>query len=183
MPKFTDWENAPEVRDIMERFLERYPGMFEGFDVDKMGYVMTAKKKGKEPIKVHTVQYPLSVFCSSKAYVVEVFQKWWKRMDAKKRNMAVFRAMCTIPDGGFDESSKHYGKKNQPEIRMFMKEYAACGGVPNWMENPAAADPMERTAEQMAKDIPVADAIPPDDDDVERVPVTKDSIESVGETE
>jgi hypothetical protein len=178
MPKFTDYQSDQEVRDIMERFLERFPGMFEGFDPSKMGFVMTAKKKSKEPIKLHCVPYPLNVFCSH-AYVVETFKTWWGRADAKKRNMAVFRTMCSVPDGGFDEMSKHFGKKLQPEIKMYMKEYAACGGVPNWMDNPAAIDPMERTSDEVAEDIPDVKAIP--EEEVERVPVTMESIEGVGE--
>lgn len=166
------------MQDIMEKFLDRFPGMFEGFDPSKMGFVMTAKKKAKEPIKLHCVPYPLDVFVSQ-VYVVEVFKSWWKQMDAKKRNMAVFRTMCAIPDGGFDEASKHYGKKLQPEIRMYMKEYAACGGVPNWMDNPAAADPMERTPDEVAADVPAVQAIP--EPEVERVPVTADAIADDGE--
>jgi hypothetical protein len=180
MSKFVDYQSDSESKDIMERFLERFPGMFEGFDVSKMGFVMTAKKKSKMAIKLHCVAYPLDVFCGQ-TYIVEVFKSVWKKMDDKKKNMAVFRAMCEIPDGGFDDASKHYGKKLQPEIKMFMKEFAACGGVPNWMDNPAAADPMERTPEQIAKDVPAVQAIP--DEEVERVPVTKESIEEAGQDE
>lgn len=182
MPKFTDYESETEVRDIMEKFLERFPGMFEGFDTSKMGFVMTAKKKSKVPVKLHTIQYPVDVFCSSKVYIVEVFKKWWKQMDTKRKNMSVFRAMCEIPEGGFDESSKYYGKKLQPEIRMFMKEFAACGGVPNWMENPGAADPMERSAEDVAANVPAVDGLPVrpvEEETDERVPVTADTVEAV----
>jgi len=178
MPKFVDYQSDKEVQDIMEKFLDKFPGMFEGFDPAKIGFVMTAKKKSKEPIRLHCVPYPLDVFMSQ-VYVVEVFKSWWRKMDPKKKNLAVFRTMCAIPDGGFDEASKHFGKRLQPEIKMYMKEYAACGGVPNWMENPAAADPMERTADEVAADVPAVEAIP--DDEVERTPVTQAAIEEAGE--
>ena len=182
MPKFTDYESETEVRDIMERFLERFPGMFEGFDTSKIGFVMTAKKKSKVPIKIHCVRYPIDVFCSSRVYVAEVFKQLWKTMDTKRKNMSVFRAMCEIPEGGFDESSKHYGKRLLPEIRMFMKEFAACGEVPNWMENPGAADPMERTSEEVAADVPVVDALPvkaaEEEETDERTPVTAGAVEA-----
>jgi hypothetical protein len=182
MAKFVDWSQDKDVQGIMERFLERFPGMFEGFDPSRIGFLMTAKKKSREPIRLHCVGYPFDVFCSSKVYIVEVFKGMWSKMDAKKRNLAVFRAMCAIPDGGFDEQSRHYAKKLQPEIRMFMKEYAACGGVPNWMENPAAVDPMERTSEEIAEDVPAVEAIPEEPEakgakKVTRVPITKDAIE------
>jgi hypothetical protein len=176
MPKFVDYHSDKEVSDIMEKFLGKFPGMFEGFDVAKIGFVTTLKKKSKEPVKLHRVKYPFDVWMS-KVYIVEVFQTYWKRMDVKKRNMAVFRTMCAIPDAAFDEQSKQYGKVLTPEIRMFMKEYAACGGVPNWMENPAAADPMERTTEDIAKDIPEVEAILESADG--RIPVTQDAIEGV----
>jgi hypothetical protein len=190
MSRFVDWSQDKEAQDIMEKFLERFPGMFDGFDTSKIGFLMTAKKKAKEPVKLHCVGYPFDVFCSSKVYIVEVFKSRWSKMDAKKKNLAVFRAMCAIPDGGFDEQSKHFAKKLQPEIRMFMKEYAACGGVPNWMENPAAVDPMERTPEEIADDVPAVEAIPDEKAEasagkgtskggkkVSRVPITKDAIE------
>ena len=180
MPKFVDWSSDNEVQGIMEKYLERFPGMFEGFDVSKMGFVRTQKKKAKEPIKMHCVPHPISVFCSSKVYIIEVFESLWKKMDVKRRNIAVFKEMCRVPDGGFDEGSKHYGKKLQPEIKMFMKEYAACGGVPNWMENPAAADPMERTSDEIATNVPEVESAPAiEDDEIERTPVSAADVEEV----
>jgi len=176
MSKFVDYHIDTEARDIVEKFLDRFPNMFEGFDAARMEFVRTRKKKAKEPVKIHTVPYPLNILCSSKVYVVEVFDSLWKKMDTKRRNLAIFRAMCAIPEGGFDEASKHYGKKLQPEIRMYMKEYAACGGVPNWMDNPAATDPMEQTAEQISEHVPLIEAIP--EEEVERTPVTAEDVAS-----
>jgi len=177
MGKFGDWGGAPDVKEIMEKFLEQYPTMFEGFNTDSMFFFMTQKKKSKEPIKVHAVGYP-NYAASGKPYIVEVFEVWWKAMNQKKKNLAVFRAMCSIPDGGFDEKSKYYGKKLQPSIKMYMREYAACGAVVNWMENPAAKDPMERTADEVEDDVPDVEAIPKEDD-IERNPVTQEDIEAV----
>jgi hypothetical protein len=184
MPKFVDWSGDSEVQVVMEKFLERFPGMFEGFDVSKIGFVKTKKKKSKEALKLHCVGYPVDVFCSSKVYIVEVFEHWWKKMDTKKRNLYVFKVMCAFPSGAFDEQSKHYGKKLVPEIKMFMREYAASGGIPNWMENPAAIDPMEQTTEQMAQHSPAVDSSGVDvgsEEEVERTPVTAGDIEGAGE--
>ena len=178
MAKFVDYASGREIQDIMEKFLEKFPQIFEGFDTAKMGFVMTKKKKSKVPVKLVRVGYPVDVFLD-KAYIVEVFEKMWKTLDEKKRNLAVFHIMCAVPDGAFDEQSNNYGKKLQPEIKMYMREYAACGGVPNWMENPAAADPLERSMEDIKADVPGVEAIPDEEDDgVERNPVTKEAVEA-----
>lgn len=179
MPKFADWSAAQEVKDIAERYLETFPAIFEGFNLDLIHFVMTKKKKSKEPIKVHAVGYPAHLFMHP--YVVETFQTWWKDMTPKQKNLAVWRAMCRIPNSGFDELAKLYGRKLQPEIQMFMMEYAACGGVPNWMDNPAAQDPMSRTAEEVKKSIPQVEVIPGKKAD--KTPVTADDIAEAGEGE
>ena len=99
-------------------------------------------------------------------------------MDSKRRNLAVFHIMCAFPEGAFDEESANYGKLKQPDIKMFMTEYAACGGVPNWMENPAAKDPMERDADDIANDAPVAEKEP--GKDIKRTPLTADDVAEIG---
>jgi len=170
MAKFVDYAGGREVQDVMEKFLEKFPQIFEGFDTDRIGFVLTKKKKSKIPVRLVQVGYPMDVF-TNKTYVVEAFEKWWATMDQKKKNLAVFHIMCAIPEGAFDEQSKNYGKKLQPEIKMYMKEFAASGGVPNWMENPDAEDPLGRTLEEIRNDIPKTG------DDVERSPVTKESVE------
>ena len=176
MAKSGDWTDMQEVKSIMERFLDRFPEMFEGVNVDEINFILTKKKKSKEPIAVHAVGYPEYLFM--KPFVVEAFDLWWRDMDPKKRNLAVWRALCAFPVGAFDEQSKHYGKKLQPEIKMFLKEYAACGGVPNWIENPAAKDPMERTTDEVAGDVPEVEVVP--GQNIERTPLTQGDVESVG---
>lgn len=179
MAKFVDYAGGREVQDIMEKFLEKFPQIFEGFDTSRIGFVMTKKKKAKIPIRLVTVGYPLDVF-TNKTYVIETFQAWWEKMDQKKRNLAVFHIMCAVPEGAFDEESKAYGKKLQPEIKMYMKEYAASGGIPNWMENPAAIDPLDRTLQEIADDVPETEAdAASEEDDVERSPITKEAVEAV----
>lgn len=179
MAKFVDFYSDREVQDIIEAFLEKFPTMFEGFDATKIGFV-TTKKKGKKTgpaLKLHKVAYPQNVWLS-KAYIVEASEAAWKRLDPKKKNLSVFRTMCAIPMGGFDEQSKAYGKVLKPDIQMFMREFAASGGVPNWEENPAAKDPMEQTAEEVAKNIPAVEALPADDG-VQRKAVSVDDVTSV----
>ena len=166
MAKFVDFYSDREVQDIMEAYLERFPTMFEGFDVSKIGFVMTKKKAkksdaGQRALKMHRVPYPHNVWVS-KAYIVEGSDSVWKRMDKKRKNLSVFRVMCSIPAGGFDEQSKAYGKVKKPDIQMFTLEFAASGGIPNWEENPAAKDPMDQTSDQVVKAIPVVEAIPPE---------------------
>jgi hypothetical protein len=90
--------------------------------------------------------------------------------------------MCAVPDGGFSTDSKNYWKKLKPDIEMYLREFAASGGVPNWMENPDAADPMEKTEKDVTKSVLAVEAIPKRDDKskVVRMPVTKSTIASVG---
>jgi hypothetical protein len=181
MAKFTDWESGKEVQDIMEKFLEKFPDIFSGFRTDGIHFIKTKKKKANRPINLRTVGYPFDVFVG-KPYIVEVFAKWWDTMNQKQRNLAVFHIMCAVPDGGFDDQSKHYAKKLKPEIEMYTLEFAATGGVPNWMDNPSAVDPMNSTADQVALGIPGAEAIPAESGDgIERIPVTQDALERVTE--
>jgi hypothetical protein len=184
MAKFSDWSAAQDVKDIAERFAEHFPGVFEGFDTDGIFFFLTKKKNSKCPIRVKALGYPAYV-AAGKPYIIECFERWWTVMDARQKNIAVFDAMSSIPDGGFDESSKHYGKLLQPDIKMQMRTFAATGGIPNWFENPAAKDPMERTPEEVAEDIPTVEPIPTEDegDGTARTPVTTDDIANVGADE
>jgi len=159
MSKFVDFYSDQEVKDIMESYLGRYPEAFEGFDTSKIGFVMTKKKNARIPMKMHKVSYPENVWMSH-VYIVEVFEGPWKKLDQKRKNLTVYKGMCSIPVGAFDEQSKQYGKILKPEISMFMREYAASGGVVNWEENPAAKDPMERTEEEVENEVVRVEAIP-----------------------
>ena len=181
MAKFVDFYSDRDVQDIMEAYLERFPTMFEGFDTTKIGFVTTKKKNAKQDakqaIKLHQVKYPHNVWLG-KTYIAEVIEAPWKKLDQKKKNLAVFRTMCKIPTGAFDEQSKMYGKTLKPDIQMFTREFAAAGGVPNWEENPAANDPMTQTAEDVAKATPVSEAIPASDG-IDRKAVTAADLASV----
>lgn len=153
MAKFVDFYSDREIQDIMDAFIQKFPKMFEGFDPTKIGFVVTRKKRSRKPLKIRRVSYPMSVW-NPKAYIVEAFEASWKKLNQKTKNLHVWRVMCSIPVGGFDEQSKAYGKVLKPDINIFMREFAATGGVPNWEENPLASDPMEKTAEELAKVIP-----------------------------
>jgi len=169
MARFVDYTVSPEIVDIMEAILEAYPNIFPGFDLNRLGCVVTKKKKSKKPIRLVPVGYPRDVYCD-KTYVVEVFEKLWGALSQKKKNLAVFHVMCSIPEGGFDEGSKQYGKKRKPDYELFAEEFAITGGVPNWMENDDAKDVFEgkkkKAKKQSEKNHP-------------RSAVTKESIENV----
>jgi hypothetical protein len=201
MPKFTDYYSDPEVKSIMERFIEHFPGMFEGFNVDNIQVVFTKKKKARRPIRLIPVRYPQDVFIG-KPYIIEVFEAWWEKMTPKQKNLAIFHVMCAVPEGGFDEQSSHYAKKVRPDVEMYLREYCAAGGVPNWLENDAAKDPMEQEPKEVAiavslmypKEEGEKDIKGDTDDDaipdpaktqakpkkVARIPVTKEAIANVG---
>jgi hypothetical protein len=205
MPKFTDFYSDPEVKTIMERFIEKFPGMFEGFNCEAIHVIFTKKKKSRKPVRLVPVRYPFDAFIN-KPYIVEVFEEWWQKFNAKQKNLAVFHLMCAVPEGGFDEQSSHYAKKMRPDVEMYLREFAASGGVPNWVENDAATDPMDLTPDAAKAIIPKIvsdgaadgedddeDPIPADPTDkatapaaapstakVKRAPVTKAVVASVG---
>ena len=181
MAKFGDWYQDLEVRNIMEAFVKRFPEVFEGFDPSDLHVIFTEKKKTGPVVRLRPQRYPQDVFVG-KPYIVEVLDESWKKLDRKRKNLAVFHIMCSIPQGGFDPESKFYAKKAKPDIQMFSLEFAACGGVPNWMENPEAIDPLEKpdalTAAERGKD-PIPPAYEVGDDGVERMAVTEEDIAAV----
>jgi len=195
MPKFADYYSDPEVKSIMENFIEHFPGMFEGFNVENIYVIFTKKKKARRPIRLIPVRYPQDVFIG-KPYIVEVFEAWWEKMTPKQKNLSVFHVMCAVPEGGFDEHSSHYAKKVRPDVEMYLREYCAAGGVPNWLENDAASDPMDLKSDDVKIAVSLMypkeegkeegdgedegeDAIP-DPNGVTRVPVTQEAIANVG---
>jgi hypothetical protein len=172
MAKNVDFIVSGEIAGLMEDMIDGFPALFDGFDVSRVACVMTQRKKAKVAVKLHNIGYPKEVL-SDKVYIVEVFAESWKDMDAKKRNLALFHAMCGVPVGGFDELSKNYGKKKRPDYSMYLEEFAVSGGVPNWMENDAAQDPMDLAAEIAAED--------EKDDGVQRSALTPADVANIGE--
>ena len=124
-----------------------------------------------------------------KPFIVEMFETVWADLNTKKKNLAVFHTMCAIPVDAFDPVSKNYGKKAKPHYMMYRLEYAAVGGVPNWMENPAAVDPMEADPAEVKSNLEAQDGgedpIPADEEEEGsgKHPVTASAIATVGEPE
>lgn len=166
MAKFTDWGVCPEATDIMERIVEKYPQVFETIDVSRVGAVLTRGKSSRFPLKLKPVKYPFNVWIDGVDYILEVFDVQWSEMDDKQKALAVFHIMCMFPQGAFDENSSDFAKKKRADYELFAEEFAVSGGVPNWMENPSAEDPLEEDSEE-------------ESDDVKRVPVTAEDITSV----
>ena len=184
MPRFEDFRSDPEVRDIVERFLKRFPRVFAGFSVADVGFVVTEKKKGpaKHPVKVRAVSYPNFVFAGV-TYIFETFDKKWKELNKKQRNIAVFHAMCSIPIGGFDPASKVYGKILKPDFELYRQEYAATGGVADWFEDERARDPMEIDADEVLVPGEEEEEDPIPDEGGGKHPVTAGDIAEVGSEE
>lgn len=171
MPKNAEYVLDSEIADIMESLTDSFPEVFEGFRVDMIHTIKSLKKSAKQVIKIARFGYPREVFAGGKPYIVEVFLPWWGDMSQKQKNLAVFHVMCAIPAGGFDEMSSNYGKMRQYDYRMFKEEFAVTGGVPDWWENDAARDPMDVAKENE------------EEDEVVRVPMTKEDIEGAVEEE
>ena len=179
MSRFKDYYSDGEVKDIMERFIERFPTMFTEFNADNIAFITTKKKRSTKAIRLVPIVYPMEAFIQ-KPYIVEVYEERWRKLTPKQRNLAVFHIMCAIPDGGLDDGSKQYGKKVRPEISMYMREFAASGGVPNWMENPAAVDPMERTEKEVQAALPVVEVKPEKEGEGTKAPVKPKVVAAVG---
>jgi hypothetical protein len=192
MSRFPENQAAPEVKQIVEAMTEHFSVIFEGFNPDGIDYICTkVKKKKRMPIKLHARTYPDIIFHSN-PYIVEIFDMNWGEMDDTKKNLAVFHAMCGIPKGGFDSTTKEYAKKKQPDIKMYFMEFAASGGIPNWEDNPLAVDPLARSEKEVAADAPAfhegidegeeEDPLT-EDDEMVRSAVTVDGIANVGAEE
>jgi hypothetical protein len=181
MPRFDDWDNCSEVQDIVEKYVEKFPLIFEGFKVDKIFFILTKTKRiqGKFPIKVTTVPYPHYVY-GGYAYCFNTYETKWDKFNQKQKHLAVFHAMCAIPVGGFDPLSNYYGKKVKPDYEMYAYEFAVSGGVPNWQENDSARDPMDVVQDDIpvAKDEDEEDPIPAPSKS-NKTPATAESIATV----
>jgi hypothetical protein len=79
----------------------------------------------------------------SKVYIIEVADETWSEMGEKKKRLSVFHTMCAIPEGAFDAQSENYAKIRRPDYEMYAEEFAVTGGVPNWLDNDDARDPID----------------------------------------
>jgi hypothetical protein len=165
MARVVDCGYNKDVKLIIEKMLDKFSKVFEGFDLDKVGIIETKGKKvtQKTPIKVKPIGYPAYMFTSDKIYTMEVNQAHWFQLDDKRKRLSVFRAMLAIPTGGFEEDSKFYGKLKKPDYQVYKEEFAVTEGVLDWMEDDRARDPEDIDTES---------------DDVTRSPVTVDDIQS-----
>jgi len=163
MPKDPDSFVNSDVTDAMEKMVESFPNLFSGFDVSKVSSVHTkGKSSNRRPLSLRAVRYPFSIWMDQ-TYIIEVANDTWQEMDQKRKNLAVFHIMCAIPEGAFDPEGNHYRQIKRPDYELYEAEFLAAGGIPNWMENDKAQDPME---------------IP--EDDVIRNPVTVEDVANVG---
>jgi hypothetical protein len=168
MAKVTDFNVSPEVNEIMTKMADTFPKIFPGFDAAKIGCThTTGKVNSRKPIALKAVKYPYDVYCD-KVYIAEVAQDTWQEMSEKQKRLAVFHTMCAIPEGAFDPQSKKYAGKRRPDYEMYAEEFAASGGVPNWMDNEDAEDPLDAKTPKKVTG---------------RKPITSESIESVGDDE
>lgn len=174
MAKAPDYDVGNEIIDIVERTVDRFPAIFDGFDPGKVRAVITKGKRGR--MKIHPNRFPFNIFTTGFVYIFEACGKTWEEMSDKQKRLEIFHVMCAIPRGGFDQTSKDYGRKLKPEIEMFLMEFAASGGVPNWTQNPSAKDPLELEEEELEKAVLVE--ILPEQIPV-RQPLTADQVVSV----
>lgn len=161
MSKETGYHIDRDVEDIVDEIMLKYPKVFSYFEPNKIQSVILENKKSKKPIKIIPVKFPYDISCT-KTYFFIVYDECWKDLNQTQRNIAVFKAMISIPEGGFIEEEKNYAKIRKPDYELYAEEFAVTGGVPNWLENPDVKDPLADTS---------------DPDDVNRVPVTDEQLQ------
>lgn len=185
MARFTDWHVLPEIQETMEKFVKAFPDMFQNFNPGQLLVYCTHKKNSRKAIALRSISYPMEA-AIGRPYIVEVFDKKWAKLNQAQKNMAVLHVMCAIPDGGFDPSSKYYGRKVRASIEMYSFEADVCrvSGVYNWEDENTVRDPLDASANGvMAQAVipgidPDEDAIP-DDNAVKRVAVTPETIANI----
>jgi len=141
MAKFTAFSAEPDAKEILIKLIDKYPTLYSHIDPEKIGFVRNLKKKSKIPIKVSNVTYPNSIW-NDNIYVFEIFNDCWACLEPKQKNIAVAQAMCALHKDGFQETSNGYAKIIRPDITTYMEIFVLAGGVPNWLENASAIDPL-----------------------------------------
>jgi hypothetical protein len=166
MAKEIDYVISAEITDIAEKMIEKFEVLFSHVDLDKIiGIHVNGKKNGKEPIKLVNNKFPYNVIIDNKVYFAIVDSELWKEMNEKRRNLAVFHILCSLPEGAFDVESKDYGKIKKPDYKVFREEYLMCGAA-DWLDNDAAKDPLNE------KDVKTREKS-------KKVPVTTEDVENV----
>jgi len=151
MPKFNDYSACADVPEMMDKLATMYPGIFDGFQPDKVTCIHVHGKKSKFPIKVSAVKFPYSIFSDSQVFICEVYAEEWQGLTAKKKALAVFHTMCSISQGAFDPESKNYAKRRKPDYSEFAEVLSASGGKIDWLNddfgvnNPLDGLPVEIT--------------------------------------
>lgn len=142
MAKYAAYCEDTEAKEIAGRLIAKFPEIFGHIEAERIGFVMDLKKKSSVPIKVIPVRFPHSIW-NDNVYIFVVYNDCWSTLEQKQRNLGVAEALCSIHKDGFAELSKGYGKTVRPEINTYLEVFAMAGGVPNWLDNVNAADPLE----------------------------------------
>ena len=153
-----DWEQNQDVPVIVDRLANKVKA-FSFFEREHIFYVTVRGKKYKKPIKVVSCRYPYYVTTTPYVYIFEIMGDVWTALSQKQKNLSVYHAMCSIPSGGFDPVSKDFARKLSVDYELYADEFEVAG-VPDWLENPDAVDPLDS----------------PKSDGKKRVPVTKETI-------
>lgn len=141
MAKYEAYCEDTEAKEIAKKLISKFPTLYGHINPDKIGFVMDLKKKSHTPIKVSSVKFPDSIW-NDNVYTFIVYQDCWATLETKQRNLGVAQALCSIHQDGFSEQATGYGKLVKPNINTYLEIFAMAGGVPNWLENNQAVDPL-----------------------------------------
>jgi len=148
-----EWEVNQDVPLIVERLVSKVK-MFSAFESDRVFYLTVKGKKYKKPIKVTSCRFPYNLVSDPYIYIFEVMGDVWAALSQKQKNLSVYHAMCSVAPGGFEPSSKDFARKLSYDYELYADEYEVAG-VPDWLENPEASDPLESNEKDNKKRVPI----------------------------
>lgn len=140
-----------DAKEIMVKLIAKYPTIFGHVEVDRIGFIRNLKKKSDLPTKLVAVKHPHDIW-NDNTYILEIFGDCWGTLEQKQKNLAIAQVLCSIHSEGFSENSKNYGKTIKPNIVSYLEVFSLSGGIPNWLENPSALDPLEGQMETETED-------------------------------
>lgn len=140
-----NYEELPEIIDIADQLIDRYPDVFGGIDLGRISaFAITNKdrKNDSKPIwEVMPVKAPVSMLCN-KDYIINVYLDSYEALGEKHRAALVADALNAIDTEG-------KGKVNPKDL----KEYAVMVrtfGV-DFMDNPDIPDILSDQVEWVRK--------------------------------
>ena len=120
------------ARELAEKLVGAYQTIFEGVDVDNIGFIrIIGKKPSKAKGKLYKVGWPYEVYMD-KYYVMEIDGAGWDIMSEQQQAMLIFHELLHVPDGGCDPQSKNHRKIRKHDVEDFSECLIAADMNLDW---------------------------------------------------